>query len=100
MRLWRRYIVCASAHINFLLFIFHLTFLLRDLKGNDTWLVPYNLFITGFKNERHYIAKEYSISVDGVKQEVYYPEDWKDLFPKSQYNYINYPYFILNVDAL
>ena len=55
----------------------------------------------GIENDfGYYIAKEYSISVDGVKQEVYYPEDWKDLFPKSQYNYINYPYFILNVDAL
>ena len=55
----------------------------------------------GIENDfGYYIAKEYSISVDGVKQEVYYPEDWKDLFPKSQYDYINYPYFILNVDAL
>lgn len=55
----------------------------------------------GIENDfEFYTAKEYSISVDGVKQEVYYPEDWKDLFPKTQYDHIYYPYFILNVDAL
>lgn len=45
-------------------------------------------------------TKEYSISVDGKRQEVFYPEDWEDLFPKSQYESIHYPYFVLNVDAL
>ena len=44
--------------------------------------------------------REYMIDVDGVKQVVYYPEHFEDLFPKTQYDYINYPYFILNVDAL
>lgn len=47
-----------------------------------------------------YTMKEYYISVDGVKQEVYYPEDWKDLFPKTLYDFIYYPYFVLNVDEL
>lgn len=47
-----------------------------------------------------YTAKEYFISVDDIKQEVYYPEDWKDLFPKSQYETVMYPYFVLNVDTL
>lgn len=47
-----------------------------------------------------YALKEYFIFVDDIKQEVYYPEDWKDLFPKSQFEGIIFPYFILNVDAL
>ena len=47
-----------------------------------------------------YTTKEYFISVDGIKQEVYYPEDWQDLFPKTQYDFIYYPYFVLNVDEL
>lgn len=72
----------------------------KSLFG-DTEKHTIRMEFRGIENDfGHYTAKEYSISVDGVKQEVYYPEDWKDLFPKSQYDYINYPYFILNVDAL
>lgn len=44
--------------------------------------------------------KKYTISVDGVEQEVFYPIGWKDLYPKSQYESIIFPYFILNVDKL
>lgn len=43
---------------------------------------------------------QYFISVDNVKQEVFYPEYYKGLFPKSQYKGIFHPYFVLNVDAL
>ena len=72
----------------------------KSLFG-DTEKHTIRMEFRGVENDFGYhTAKEYSISVDGVKQEVYYPEDWKDLFPKSQYDYINYPYFILNVDAL
>lgn len=55
----------------------------------------------GLKNDNGGVTKfEYSISVDGVQQEVFYPIYWSELFPKSQYESINFPYFILNVDSL
>ena len=42
----------------------------------------------------YYSSAEYTITVDGVKQEVYYPG------PNSQYKSIKEPHFVLNVDAL
>ena len=43
---------------------------------------------------------EFSVSVDGVKQDVYYPESWKGLHPKDPHENKYKPYFILNADAL
>ena len=43
---------------------------------------------------------EYTIYVDEVQQTVFYPIYWKDLQPVSEYDTMNFPYFILNVDAL
>lgn len=43
---------------------------------------------------------EFSISVDGVKQYVYYPEYWEGLYPKDPHGYTDTPYFVLNVDSL
>ena len=48
---------------------------------------------------------DFTISVDGVKQTVYYPDSWEGLFPKDPYAFVEYaltdkPYFILNVDDL
>jgi hypothetical protein len=43
---------------------------------------------------------EFSVSVDGVKQEVYYPERSEGLYPKDPIGNMHYPYFVLNVDAL
>lgn len=43
---------------------------------------------------------EFSISVDGVEQTVYYPEYWEGLYPKDPHGNAHSPYFVLNVDAL
>lgn len=43
---------------------------------------------------------EFSISVDGVKQTVYYPKDWEGLYPKDPHGNAHTPYFVLNVDDL
>ena len=53
------------------------------------------------ENKYGYLAlSEFTISVDDINQEVFYPNDWNDMTPKSQYKSIIFPYFILNVDAL
>ena len=43
---------------------------------------------------------EFSVSVDGVEQTVYYPENWEGLYPKDPHGNAHSPYFVLNVDAL
>ena len=43
---------------------------------------------------------KFSIFVDGIKQEVYYPESWEGLYPKDPHSYVDRPYFVLNVDTL
>ena len=40
---------------------------------------------------------EFSIFVDGIEQEVFYPHFWEGLYPKG---HAFRPYFILNVDKL
>ena len=53
------------------------------------------------ENEYGYLTlSEFSVSVDGVAQEVFYPEHWEGMTPKSQYASIIYPYFVLNVDTI
>lgn len=43
---------------------------------------------------------EYSISVDGITQEVLYPQHWKNLSPNSPYGSVIFPSFVLNVDKI
>ena len=52
------------------------------------------------KNTNQSSFVEFSVSVDGVKQNVYYPESWKELHPKDSHGNEYTPYFVLNVDAL
>lgn len=43
---------------------------------------------------------DFTILVDGIKQEVYYPESWEGLYPKDLHSNATRPYFILNIDML
>lgn len=44
---------------------------------------------------------EFSVSVDGVEQKVYYPEDWEGLYPKDPHGgNTHIPYFVLNMNDL
>lgn len=43
---------------------------------------------------------EFSVSVDGVKQNVYFPESWEGLYPKDSHGNAYRPYFVLNVNDL
>lgn len=45
-------------------------------------------------------TSEYTISVDEVQQNVFYPIHWKGLQPVSEHSAMIFPYFILNVDKL
>ena len=43
---------------------------------------------------------EFSVSVDGVEQTVYYPENWEGLYPKDPHGNAQRPYFVLNMNDL
>lgn len=56
------------------------------------------LGITDEVNQHFYV--DFSVSVDGVEQTVYYPEWWEGMYPKDPHALVDRPYFVLNVDAL
>lgn len=67
----------------------------------DTKEHTIDLNILGIEDEvKKTFFIEFSISVDGVEQTVYYPEYWEGLYPKDPHGNAHSPYFVLNVDAL
>ena len=67
----------------------------------DTKEHTLDLNILGIEDEvKKTFFIEFSISVDGVEQTVYYPEYWEGLYPKDPHGNAHSPYFVLNVDAL
>ena len=43
---------------------------------------------------------EFSVSVDGAEQTVYYPQHWEGLYPKDPHGNAQSPYFVLNLNDL
>ena len=67
----------------------------------DTKEHTIDLNILGIEDEvKKTFFIEFSISVDGVEQTVYYPKYWEGLYPKDPHGNAHSPYFVLNVDAL
>lgn len=67
----------------------------------DTKEHTINLTISGIEDKvKQTFFIEFTISVDGVEQSVYYPESWEGLYPKDPYGNTHSPYFILNVNDL